>query len=164
MHYGHSLVAAERCTWVTCPDSTWCKSFSGLHSRLAQLNPLRFSGDWVVRYGNRFFQLQRQSTHYAPAKSKVVCEGRHGSIAIEYRGRALPWQEIPVPARPKGQETKSAVKRAAKPSLPRAKWVPSANPPLLQAARREVEQRARPGSGRAPAATRPSLALPCASP
>ncbi len=123
------------------------------------------SDDWVVRYDNRFFQLQPQSAHYAPAKSKVlVCEGRHGSMAIEYRGRALPWQEIPAPARPKGHETQSAEERAAKPSLSKAKWVPPANHPWRQAARREVEQRARPGSGRAPAATRPSLAWPCASP
>src|SRR5262250_867711 len=44
------------------------------------------SDDWVVRYDNRFFQLETQSQHYAPAHGKaVVCEGRHGRIAIEYR-------------------------------------------------------------------------------
>jgi hypothetical protein len=38
--------------------------------------------DWVVRYSNRFFQLEPQSRHYAPARDKVlVCEGRHGSLA-----------------------------------------------------------------------------------
>ena len=59
------------------------------------------SEDWVVRYDNRFFQLQPQSRYYAPAQSKVlVCEGRHGTLAIEYRGRPLRWQEIPAPARP----------------------------------------------------------------
>ncbi len=48
------------------------------------------SEDWVVRYDNRFFQLEPQSHNYAPSQSKVlVCEGRHGSIAMEYRGRAL---------------------------------------------------------------------------
>ncbi len=41
------------------------------------------SDDWVVRYDNRFFQLQPQSRHYAPARGKVwVCEGRDGSIGI----------------------------------------------------------------------------------
>ena len=60
------------------------------------------SDDWVVRYDNRFFQLEPQSRHYAPARGKVlVCEGRYGSIAIEYRGRALRWQEIPAPAQPR---------------------------------------------------------------
>src|SRR5438270_14086003 len=40
------------------------------------------SNDWVVRY----FQLPRQSGHYAVAKSKVtVCEWEDGRIAIEYR-------------------------------------------------------------------------------
>ena len=44
------------------------------------------SEDWVVRYDNRFFQLEPQSRHYAPAQGKVlVCEGRYGNIAIEYR-------------------------------------------------------------------------------
>jgi hypothetical protein len=37
--------------------------------------------DRVVRYTHRFFQLQRQSRHYAQAHSQVlVCEGRHGKI------------------------------------------------------------------------------------
>jgi len=30
----------------------------------------------------------------------LVCEGRYGNIAIEYRGRALRWQEIPAPRKP----------------------------------------------------------------
>ena len=30
------------------------------------------SEDWVVRYGNRFFQLEPQSQSYAPARSKVL--------------------------------------------------------------------------------------------
>ncbi len=120
------------------------------------------SEDWVVRYESRFFQLEPQNRYYAPAKSKVlVCEGRHGGIAIEYRGRALPWQEIPAPARPKGQPTSSAVERGAKPSLPRAKWVPPADHPWRQAARREAQERA---SKREAVAPRLSLAWPCASP
>src|SRR5207245_858598 len=47
------------------------------------------SDDWVVRYDNRWFQLEGQGRYYAPAQGKVlVCEGRQGSLAIEYRGRA----------------------------------------------------------------------------
>ncbi len=58
----------------------------------------RISNDWVVRYKNRFFQLPRQSRHYAPARSQVtVCEWEDGAIAIEYRGQALAWQEITAP-------------------------------------------------------------------
>jgi hypothetical protein len=53
-------------------------------------SPRTIYNDWVVRYENRFFQLQRQSRHYAPARSQVlVCEGRHGKITIEYREREL---------------------------------------------------------------------------
>ena len=55
----------------------------------------RISNDWVVRYENRFLQLQAQSRNYAPAKGKVVvCQWQDGRIEIEYRGRKLPWQEI----------------------------------------------------------------------
>ena len=53
------------------------------------------SNDWVVRYANRFFQVQKQSRKYAPAQGKVlVCEWQDGGIEIEYRGRQLPWKEI----------------------------------------------------------------------
>jgi transposase len=119
------------------------------------------SEDWVVRYANRFFQLQPQSRHYAPAKSKVlVSESRHGRITIEYRGRALPWQEIPAPARPSVLTAgPREPKRAPVPTAKR-KWVPPADHPWRQAARREVQQRA----SKLAAAARPSLAWPSASP
>lgn len=54
--------------------------------------------DWVVRHNNRYFQVQRQAGHYAPAKSKVVvCEWEDGRLEIRYRGRAVSWEEIPAP-------------------------------------------------------------------
>jgi transposase len=120
------------------------------------------SEDWVVRYENRFFQLQPQSRHYAPARGKVVvCEGRHGSITIEYRGRALRWQEIPAPAPPSRVDAKSTVGRTAEPSraVAKRKWVPPANHPWREAVRRAVQKRACKG-----VATQASLAVPCASP
>lgn len=95
------------------------------------------SEDWVVRYENRFFQVQPQSRHYAPAKSKVVvCEGRNGSLEIEYRGRELRWQEIKPSAKPNtppltppSHEGRRPVLQARKP-----KWVPPADHPWRQAA------------------------------
>ena len=55
------------------------------------------SNDWVVRYHNRFFQIQRQSRHQAPARSKVwVCEWEDGRIKILYRDREVAWAEIPA--------------------------------------------------------------------
>jgi transposase len=51
--------------------------------------------DWVVRYDNRFFQVQAQSRKWAPAQGKVVvCEEQDGTVEIEYRGQKLPWKEI----------------------------------------------------------------------
>jgi len=122
------------------------------------------SEDWVVRYNNRFFQLEPQSRHYAPAQSQVqVCEGREGNLAIQYRGRSLRWQEIPAPAKPSGAEAQPAVERATEPKPPAAKrkWVPPANHPWREAARRGAQQRA---AKEAVVAARASLAWPCASP
>ena len=109
--------------------------------------------DWVVRYDNRYFQLQPESRNYAPASGKVkVCEGRNGNLAIEYRGHAQRWQEIPPPAKstaPPGGGNRIAP-TTPMPSLPKRKWVPPADHPWRQAGRR--------------ASGGPSLALPSASP
>src|ERR1700737_551081 len=104
------------------------------------------SNDGVVRYQNRWFQLAPQSRHSASAQDRVlVCEGRHGNIAIEYRGRALRWQEIPAPRQPIERESKPAVNPATEPKPPRVqrKWVPPSNHPWREAARRGEPQRAR---------------------
>jgi transposase len=116
------------------------------------------SDDWVVRYDNRFFQLEPRSRNYAPARGQVtVCEWPHGGVDIEYRGQAVRWQEIAAPSRPQVAE------RTGVPTPPRAKrkWVPPADHPWRQAMRREVERRGLSDSAVAP---RQSLALPSASP
>jgi hypothetical protein len=52
------------------------------------------SKDWVVRYDNRLFQLERESGH-APARSTVlVHEDEGGGIEIRYRGRLMRATEI----------------------------------------------------------------------
>src|SRR6202047_4988432 len=122
------------------------------------------SNDGVVRYQNRWFQLGPQSRHNASAQNKVlVCEGRHGKIAIEYRGRMLRWQEIPAPAKTGGAEAQPAVERSSKPKPPQVqrKWVPPSNHPWREAARRGEQQRDR---KRAAMAARASSAWPSASP
>jgi hypothetical protein len=107
------------------------------------------SEDWVVRYDNRFFQLEPQSQSYAPTRSKVlVCEGRYGGLAIEYRGRPLRWREIVAPTKPQVLDT--PVRKA-----------PPANHPWHQAVCREVQKRA---SKLAATASRSTLAWPSASP
>jgi transposase len=58
------------------------------------------SNDWVVRYHNRYLQLDRQSAH-APARSQVtIAEWRDGRLAIEYRGFPVKWRELAGPPLP----------------------------------------------------------------
>ncbi|HZT68768.1 MAG TPA: hypothetical protein VFC10_03330, partial [Terriglobia bacterium] len=115
------------------------------------------SEDWVVRYENRFFQLEAESRNYAPAKGKVVVwERPDGQMGIEYRGRAVRWREIAAPARPAIQQSRAP--STAKVGKPR--WVPPADHPWREAARRQRASKAweqEAGKGR-------SWALPSASP
>jgi len=122
------------------------------------------SQDWVVRYENRFFQLQPGTHHYAPAKSRVVvCESRNGSLTIEYRGRAMRGEEIPVSARAAGKESTELGQQRGGLALrhPKRKWVPPADHPWRRPACRRVEPWGFAGS---PLAPRSPLALPSASP
>ena len=106
-------------------------------------SPRTIYNDWVVRYENRFFQLQRQSRHYAPARSQVlVCEGRYGNITIEYRGRELRWREIPAPAKPCELAATNPAQKLRLPT-PKRKWVPAADHPWRKAALRATEQKER---------------------
>ena len=118
------------------------------------------SNDGVVRYQNRWLQLATQSGPGGLAQQRVlVCEGRYGNLAIEYRGRALRWQEIAAPRKPQPIDRQPA-SPAKSPQVQR-KWVPPANHPWREAARRGQQQRDR---KRAAMARRPSLAQPSASP
>ncbi len=78
--------------------------------------PRVVSADWVVSYKARLLQLERQSRHWAPAKSRVtVRENERGELAIEYRGQRLRFHEIAF--RPPSEERPSvAVARDASPA------------------------------------------------
>ena len=81
------------------------------------------SNDWVVRYENRYFQLERTSD-YPPRQAKVaVCEWEDGRIEIRYKSKARPHHEIEAPRRPQ-----AAIERAGKPPRP-SRWIPPANHP-----------------------------------
>lgn len=55
------------------------------------------ANDWVVRYDNRFLQLERQS-HRPPARSTVqVFEDAAGQLEIRYRDRVMRWTELATP-------------------------------------------------------------------
>ena len=52
------------------------------------------SNDWVVRYDNRYLQIERQSRR-PPARSTVrVYEAADGQLEIRYRDHVIRWQEI----------------------------------------------------------------------
>ena len=115
------------------------------------------SEDGVVRYANRYFQLDSRSG--APAQSKVwMCEGRHGNLSIEFRGQALHGKEIAAPVRPVIADSTGPRVRLP---VAKRKWVPPENHPWREAARRAAEKKA---ARLATAAGRPSLALPSAPP
>lgn len=120
------------------------------------------SEDWVVRYENRFFQLEPRSRNYAPARSKVViCEGPTGKVEIEYRGHGVRWREIAAPPKPVPSEARVIQEQTVRrPVTTKEKRVPAASHPWRQAGLRAMEQRA----AAAVAPARASLALPSASP
>jgi transposase len=70
------------------------------------------SNDWVVRYDNRYLQIERQS-HRPPARSTVtVYEAPTGQLEIRYRDRVMRWTEVTAPL------PKPAAPAAPRPSLP----------------------------------------------
>ena len=127
--------------------------------RIFQLESERVvSEDGVVRYANRYFQLKLQRHLGVPRQRKVlVCEGRHGAVAIEYRGQALRWKEIPAPMKPAPMA--DAVGRGLV-AVAKRKWVPPTDHPWRQAARRAAQQKVL----REQEAAQPSLAWPSAAP
>ena len=74
------------------------------------------SEDWVVRYKNRLLQLERQSQHWAPSRSRVlVRENEAGQIQINYREQSLPFHEVQ-----RASPARSEERGAALPPRPRS--------------------------------------------
>lgn len=83
------------------------------------------SNDWVVRYANRYFQLERQSQR-PPARSTVhVYEAADGPIEIRYRDRVMRYRELP----PASVAATRATAPAAYQAVPRARPAPPAPRP-----------------------------------
>jgi transposase len=79
--------------------------------------------DWVVRSGNRYFQIPRQGRHLPPARAHVqVCEWEDGRFEIRYRNRAVRFVEIAAPVRPTREREIAAVRTGKR-------WTPPANHP-----------------------------------
>jgi len=81
------------------------------------------SNDWVVRYENRYFQLERTSD-YPPRQAKVtVCEWEDGRTEIRYKGTPRRHREIEPPKPPP-----AAIRSVDKPPKP-SHWKPPASHP-----------------------------------
>jgi len=86
------------------------------------------SNDWVVRYENRYFQLER-SSDYPPRQAKVkVCEWEDGRIEIRYKDKARAHREIEAPRR-----DEQPIRLMDKPPRPSG-WKPSADHPWRKTA------------------------------
>jgi hypothetical protein len=82
--------------------------------------------DWTVAWRHRWFQLTESNRKLALARRRVlVCEQLDGTIHLRYRGRELPWIELPE--RPR----RATSQRAVPPRCPTAptKYQPAADHP-----------------------------------
>jgi hypothetical protein len=112
------------------------------------------SNDWVVRYDNRYFQLERQS-HRPPARSTVqVYEAADGQIDIRYRDRVMRWHEL-VPESLLAKQTTSP--QAWQPAAPPSATAPAPvrlrghRPSVDHPWRRGYDERAAKWAGQVPA-------------
>src|SRR5215469_11347537 len=95
------------------------------------------SNDWVVRYENRYFQLERHND-YPPRQAKVtVCEWEDGRIEIRYKGQARPHREIEAPE----PQPAATIRLVDKPPR-RSPWKPPTDHPWKRAARAAAMLRA----------------------
>jgi transposase len=91
------------------------------------------ANDWVVRYRNRLFQLERRSP-LPPARSTVlVCEDEAGAITIRYREALVRWTELTVPRAATGAPAPVS-RPAVLPTPPRASSIPCADHPWRRTA------------------------------
>ena len=87
------------------------------------------SEDWVVRYRHRLLQLERQSQHRAPAKSRVrVRENEAGKMAIHYRDHRLRFREVKAASK-ELSEGRDVAPSPAPPSLKPTPFIPASNHP-----------------------------------
>jgi transposase len=86
------------------------------------------SNEWVVRYENRYFQLER-SSDYPPRQARVtVCEWEDERIEIRYKTKARPHREIEAPRPPE-----ITIRLVDKPPRPSG-WKPPAGHPWRKSA------------------------------
>jgi len=92
------------------------------------------SEDWVVRYKNRLLQLERQSQHWAPSRSRVlVRENQAGQIAIHYRGQRLGIRKLSFSSTAMGRGRGAAPSPAPPSPKPKPRLAPASHHPWRQA-------------------------------
>jgi hypothetical protein len=97
--------------------------------------------DWVVRYKNHVLQLERQSRHWAPAKSRVlVRENETGAIAIHYRGQRLGFRPLPAASTALSEGRGAAPSLALPSPTPTRHLAPPKNHPWRQTYRQMPKQ------------------------
>ena len=75
-----------------------------------------------MRYKNSLLQLQRQSQHWAPSRSRVlVRENEAGQIQISYREQSLPFREVNRASTARSEERWAAPSPAPSPKPSSAK-------------------------------------------
>jgi len=95
------------------------------------------SNDWVVRYENRYLQLERTSD-YPPRQAKVtVCEWEDGRIEIRYKGKTRRHREIEAP-----QPKPPAPIRMLDTPRRKSSWKPPASHPWKRSAGAAAMRRA----------------------
>jgi len=91
------------------------------------------SEDWVVHSKHRRRQLERQSQHWAPAKSRVlVRENEAGEVAIHYRGQRLVFRELKAASKALSEGRGAAPSPAPPSPKPRRHIPPPPNHPWRQ--------------------------------
>lgn len=86
--------------------------------------------DWVVRHANRFYPVEPQSQHHAPAKSQViVCEWEDGTTEIHYRGQKLKWKQIGGRAEARKTQEPERPERKEPGNFARRQWRPGPDHP-----------------------------------
>ena len=81
------------------------------------------SNDWVIRYQDRWLQLQPGQRRYGPTKSKaLVCQSQDGATEVYYRGERIGFHPIADPVREvadrRGRAAQMRCGKKAKPDHP----------------------------------------------
>lgn len=79
----------------------------------------QLTSDWIVRFRNHYYQLQRQSQKPPTTKKVQVCELLNGELRFIYRNHSLPYTQLPKRPEPIAEKKTRSTKKT-----PKGKWTP----------------------------------------